>query len=476
MADSLAPMLGRTLLVTLAVALAPAATLAQDSRPREAADPRTAVAARGKNDTSLRADRLEALLLERYAHSASGNDLLELLVKSRVLEELAESAGLRIREADVDALWKRLDRDARAAGSADGLLSEIRRRGLSVAAFREYLRLSLIQERLTRRALELDGDAPVSGAQQEIWLRQELDRRGLERYPPPWENGLVARCGALSISTAEFGTFLRQRLEPESVRESAWHLMLARTLAERMPDLSRETLERAIDVELDRRRQRHATEYPGVSFEERLAATGRSLPLLRADPSVRIAVLTRLWVDRAHGDAGLRETYENERERFDGRYGRALRTHLLMLVAGRFKNELVPRTFEEAEDRLHELIARANTREEFESLVVQFSEEPNTRKGKGDLGWVTARDPRYPQTITTALFEWLDSGGRLPENGRPLGPLRLDGGAAMLWVSELRPSPPWEELSERVHEELRRRLVEELLPFESITLVQGPAR
>jgi hypothetical protein len=34
----------------------------------------------------------------------------------------------------------------------------------------------------------------------------------------------------------------------------------------------------------------------------------------------------------------------------------------------------------------------------------------------------------------------------------------------LLWVGELQPAPAWETMRERVHNELRKRLIEETLP------------
>jgi len=103
--------------------------------------------------------------------------------------------------------------------------------------------------------------------------------------------------------------------------------------------------------------------------------------------------------------------------------------------------------------------------------VGKQSEEPNTKKQQGDLGWVTRGDERVPGELREALFHVLDTGGTIPETGRMVGPVRLASGCALLWVSERRASPAWEEMSERVHEELRRRFMADLMPLESVELL-----
>src|SRR5262249_10933841 len=141
--------------------------------------------------------------------------------------------------------------------------------------------------------------------------------------------GVHARCGEVSITRAEFAHFLTERLERDDVLETAWHLLLLQAIEKRMPDLAPEARARVIEEELARRRKKHDAEFPTVSFEQRLGATGRTLEGMRNDPSVAIAALSRLWVDRTSGPEGVRSTYEKERERFDARYGEAVHAAVL---------------------------------------------------------------------------------------------------------------------------------------------------
>jgi len=255
------------------------------------------------------------------------------------------------------------------------------------------------------------------------------------------------------------------------VRETCWHMLLQRALERRLPDLSPEARDRGIDAEIERRRAKHAAEVPGVPFEQRLGASGRTVELLREDPSTQIAALSRIWVDRAHGAKGLRETYESERAFFEGRFGRAVRTYMIFLVAGRFANDLNPRTYEMAEEELEEIRTRVGNLDDFEALATRLSEEPTTRDAEGALGWVTKGDPRIPAPLRAAVFEFLDTGGRIPTGGAGVGPVRTDAGCALLWVTEVRESPDWEVMSEHVHEELRRRLIEEAMPTSSVEIL-----
>lgn len=442
-----------------------------DSGPsgQEKADP---VIAEGRGGILVRTRELESLVLDRFALVGEGRELLDLLFKAKLLDELARKEGIEVTHSSIAARWEELDRRARAAGEK-GIVDQIERRGLGIEEFRDFLRLSIVQERLTQKALGLGDKDPVTGAQQEIWLKQEIQARGLEQLPPPWESGIVARCEALTIGTEEFARFLHARLSRQKIVETAWHLLLIKVLERRLPDLSERARTRAIETEIQRRRKAHAREYPGVTFEQRLGASGQTLETLRLDPAISIAALTRLWVDRKHGPDGLRETYEEERELFEGLYGRAAQTSLLLLVAGQFANELVPRTFGEAEKELSQLKEKAGDIADFRALVERFTEDPTGRESKGALGWVTRGDPRYPVAVREALFDFLDTGGDVPAGGLVLGPVRLEKGCTLLWISDVRESPPWEIMIEHVNEELRRRLVEEVMPFDSVKMVEG---
>jgi hypothetical protein len=433
--------------------------------------PQGAPAARGKGGLSLAREELAATALERYAHGEKGRELLDLFLKSRLLESLASQSGITVGEAEVAQRWRELEKRSQASGQT--LATEIGRKNLTSEQFREFLRLSLVQERLTRAALGLPRSAEVSGDQQEIWLAQEIQTRGFELLPPAAGlDGVLARCGEITITRNEFADFLLLRLERGELRETAWHLLLLAAIEKRMPDLSPAARARALDEEVMRRRRKHEAEFPTVTFEQRLGATGRTLDGLRRDPSVAIAALSRAWVDRTAGPEGVRSTFEAERALFEGRYGEAVRAALFFLVAGRFVNDLCPRTFERAEEELRKHAERVRSEQDFGELAARLSEEPGTKKQQGSLGWVTRGDARVPPELREALFRVLETGGTIPAGGRLVGPVRLSTGAALLWLSERRASPSWEEMSERVHEELRRRFLEELMPLESVELLQ----
>ena len=429
-------------------------------------------AARGEGVTLAWAD-FDRLLVMRYAMSEDGRAALKQLVRARLLDRLARESRLEIGPAEVEARWRELDREARAGGEPDGLAAALAAQGVDEQVFREFLRLAMVQEILSRRALGLPPERPVNAEQQEMWLDQIVTQRGSESPPPPWPDGVAARCGDVTLSVRDYTLFLRTQLDPELLREACYQMLLERKARARMPDLSAEALEGALDAELARRRAETAADprYKGLSYEQILSAQGVLLEGLREDPALVTAALAHLWVERTYGEEGLRRVYAEERAWFDGRFGEFREVRAVFLRAAVLKNQVNPRSLEEAEQQLARLGQRVGSPEDFERLVREHSEDPGSKEKGGLLGWVPKGDERVPEAIRLAAFS---DAGRPVGQGRLVGPVRLPGGVALLWIGATRPAPGWDVMREEVHRELRRRFLEESLPRESVVTYLDP--
>ena len=440
------------------------------------------LAARAGGET-LGFDELDALLLDRHGRSQEGREALLHLLKSEVLASLEKSHRLQIAPARIEARWKELDEEARANGDAGGVEAMLRRSGVEPDVFRRFLRLSIVQETLARRALGIPEDRPVSGEQQEMWLEGVLAERGTEELDPARSNGLLLRSGDVEISRTEFGAHLRTQADAPDVRDACYQLLLLKKMQARLPDISSDAVGRAVDEEVERRKREAESDprYKGLPFEQLLGAQGMSIDTLRRDPSVRIASLARLWVARHFDDTRLREVYLTERERYDSLFGEALELSALILRAGRVKNELVPRTFEEADTVLRSLAAEIRSRADFERLARTRSEDPDSRERAGLLGYLTRADPRVPAPMRAAAFAALDSGKFTPgataddPRARLVGPVQTLVGSALIWIGDRRPAPTWDMMAVHVRSEQRREFVEQLLrPEEVETFLDVP--
>ena len=135
--------------------------------------------------------------------------------------EIPTTLSLEVTPAQVEARMRELDAQVRASGEAGGLEAYIEAQGVDRAVFSEFLRLGMVQETLARRALGLPPDRPINAEQQEMWLDQVVVQRGTLMPPPPWDDGVAARCGDLAVSVRDYTLFLRTQLPVETLRDTA---------------------------------------------------------------------------------------------------------------------------------------------------------------------------------------------------------------------------------------------------------------
>lgn len=443
------------------------------ARDAGAAPSAARVVARGAGaEVSL--SQLEALLMERKGMSDEGRRALEEMLKARVVADIAKDSGIEVSDREVEALFSDLDRQTRASNPKSGLLQELEKRGISVDQFIELLRLSIVQEQLTRKALGIPEERRASGEEQELWLQQQMAARGLERPAPPWEDGLVAICGSVSIDTQEFGEFLRVSLPENDVVDAAWHLLLVDALERKLIDLAPAVLAEAVDAEFARRQREHLAAYPEIPYAQRLGVQGRTLDGVHYGVSVRIAALTRLWVDRENGEEGLRRAYTTERQYFDGLFGRSVECYLIFLRAAKFVNTLNQRNFGDAHRQLNEYRANIATLDDFKALCVKYSENTESRTRQGALGFIASGTPSVPHEMRQAIFGYVDS-NEIGE-GVMIPNVQINDGVGLLWLESLRPAPTWEVMQERVHNELRKRLINSILPRTAVELLPIPPK
>lgn len=424
-------------------------------------------------DVVLTWAEFDTLLLDRHGQTETGKQALAHLLRAKVLDRLAAESKLVVPPAEVERRWKEMEGDLVRTGQAKSLSEYLRANRVSEARFREFLRLGIVQEQLSRAALGVPANRTINAEQQEMWLDQILQQRGTQFLVAPWTDGVVARCGDVAVKVPEFLEHLKGQVADEDIREDCYQALLAKRARARMPDLAGEGYARAIEAELERRRAEAKADprMQGATFEQVLGAQGLTLEALRRDPAIAIAALATLWIERTYGEDGLRRVYTEEREWFDTRFGEARELRVLFLRGALYKNELNPRTFDEAEKELGRLRTQATDVAGFEKLVKLRSEDTGTRDRGGLIGFVSPGEEAVPQELRLAVFS-----GPRNEAEHCVGPVRLGNpsGAALVWVGARRPSPGWEEMRGRVHNELRRRFVESSLSQdEVVTYLDG---
>lgn len=438
-----------------------------------AAKAQDAFAARA-GDTTVSWEELDNLIYVRHANSPEGHEALKHLLKTRLLDLLADESGLVVTEKEIDALWRETEDSLRDAGQGE-LPELLADQGMSPKEFREFLRLGVVQRTLARRALGIADDQPISGELQETWLENLIVERGLVEPPPPWKDGIVIRCGTLAITEEDYIQTLRYRIEPAPLRQGMEQILLEKRLRARMPDLSEKAIEKAVHEELVRRRTNVLADprYKGIGYDELMKAKGILIDYWPQDASLRVAALTRIWVERRYSEEDLRRTYQDEREYFDGNFGESIDTWVLFLRAGVLKNEFITRTFDEAERELFEITRAVRSSDDFELVVLEHSDASKSRELRGHVGYVTRLGSTLPAILRDEIFRCVDEGSYKPDLGpkdrrRLTHAIRTSEGVALCWLGDRKPTPAWDEMVIHVHTELRSRVQDDSLDTKSV--------
>lgn len=417
-------------------------------------------------DTVLTWDELDEVILARRAMSKEGRENLRHMAQVELLDVLGRQNGLSASDEEVEAQLRQIQAQLAASGEKTSFGDLLKEKRVTLAEFRRLLRLASVQETLTRRALGLKDGDEVTGEQQQIWIDDALLQREYEEFNPPWSDGVVARCADFTITQDEFLRSLRMRLSDETLREDSWQLLLVKRMRARMPDLAPEKLAKAVAEELQRRRDdtKRDPRYKGVSYESLLATQGVLVDRIERDPGVLVGALSKLWVERSYDDAALQRVYKDERELFDGAYGAAVDTSMIFLRAAHFKNEFVPRTFAEADQKLRDVRARVRTLEAFRLAAKEISEDAQTKDAQGAMGYLTARTTKVPAEVQAEIAAAVGTDASASAEACLVGPVRVPNGCVLLWFGLRRPAPAWDTMAHHVRTELRRRFVEEVLP------------
>lgn len=457
-------------LLSLVGAAAPAR---QEPVPEE---PVICAQARG---TTLELKELDELLILRHARSPRGREILQHLLEGRMVDAVARERGVTAQESEIQARVATLEEQVKESGQAESLEEYLKASGVDPSVFLEYMRLAVLQERLTRLAVGIGEGVNVTGEQQRAWLEEEIATRGVTEEEPPFKRGIVLTCPPVQIKTSEFLGHLRTQLATEELKDACYHLLLARRIRDRMPDLAPAEIGRAVQAEVTRRREAAEADpsYAGISFERLLASQGLTPASLAKDPSVLIAALSGLYVDRVYGEEGLRAAYNTEREYFDGHYGESLGVRVLFLRAARFTNEFIPRTFEMAEEEMRQMLSVVESEEEF-IAVSEGRSEAQGDLAEGALHWMPKLDRQVRAALVAEAFDRWGGLTELPEDPgeRILGPQRTSKGCVLLWLSGRRPAPAWELMSQQVRQDLRRRFVEDTLKPSDVVMSDAGER
>jgi hypothetical protein len=415
---------------------------------------------------------LDALMLARHALGPVAEEPLAFLAQSALIERLGREAGIEITAAQIEARYTELDRLTREGGVEGGLSGHLEREGVARADFLEALRDQLVLAELTRRALRLPADRTVPDSDQAVFLEQQMSGRSIEPLPRPWKDDVVARFGDIDILGKDLAARLRNVLGRDKVRDALFQLALAARVERECKDLPREVREAALTLEIAQRRADAESDprYQGVSFDALLSAQGLDPAAYASDPSVRIAALSTLVVDTRYAGDKLEQAYLAEKEWFDGQFGESIEASILFAVTSVKPDGIVIHlTREQARARLADIAAISETKTAFAATVAKVRQDESDGIVASDLGRVQRTNARLDAELRETIFRLHSEGVRGTS-----APVDLSTGVAVFFIGEHRPTPPFAELRDYVHTELRRRLLVGLLPAEELATYVDP--
>lgn len=452
----------------VAPAAAPAAALAPVARERVDSGE---VAAQFGTDVVTWAE-LDALVLGRHALGPLAEEPLTFLAQAALIEKLGREAGITITRAQVDARFAELDQRTRAEGIDGGLVGHLERTGVARADFLAALEDQLTLAELTRRALGLRADQAVPEHEQQMFLDEQMQGRQIERLTRPWQDDVVARFGDIDIKGRDLAARLRNVLGRDKVRDALFQLALAARVERECRDVPPEARSAAIELEIAQRRTEAEADqrYQGISFDALLRAQGLDPQTYGTDPSVRIAALSTLVIDRRHPGAKLEEAYLAEKEYFDGNFGESIRALIVFAAANDQPDGIVKFTREQARVRLREIAAQNTSEPAFAATAARLQQDAGDGIAASDLGRVYRTNQRIDTELRDVVFRLHAEGVRGTS-----APVELSTGVGLFFIGEHRPTPPFADLAPQVHTELRRRLLVGLLPVrELVTYLDAP--
>lgn len=441
--------------------------------------------------TEISFAELDPILLERHGLRPEGEDVLKRLLNSEILRSIAVDKGVTITDAMASARILELDKLLLAQGLEGGLARQLVENDVDPDIFRESLVLSLMQEELVRLSLGLaEGERPGVGPQN-AWMDTTLAARDTHYFNDPFPtdpSAPVAKSDEIVITMDAFQKRLRDELPRPFVEQAITQLVLQKRMRAEAGAIDAALWDAAIDLEIDRRRERH-NQNPttqGVTYEQLLDAQGLSISALRRDPAVIVTALTSVlaWREsedkaRAAGstetgealrDVGRRLIYEEEQELFDNAFGAKLKLASCVLQSKAVPDEVVSRSTKEAMDYLKRLAPGIPDREGFELIVKQISEDVNAKQTKGELGWFGRGGSPMPQSILDLVFAYWEA----KQTPGVAGPIEIPGGVAIFWVGPYRPAPEWDVMSQAVQTELQARCLNNALPGAGLQIFRDP--
>ncbi len=381
-----------------------------------------------------------------------GQEALIHLLQIDVVQIEAERRKLKANETEVQRQMAVAERSAEEEGfDFDATLA---RRGMNRTDLLELLRTASLHAALVRQDLKLAADAIPSAEQQAAWTQQRVEALLAEANAHP---GLVLDVPPYRITVQELGATIRIALHPKRLREHIQQWVLQQWL-EKWGNAQGLVVDDAVrQAELDWRADRVAKNpvFAGATYEVLLSAQGSSVEAVRQSEELRAAAWLRLYSRQRFDDAWFAIQSQKRAKDMDAEFGETRQVAWLLLRATENPADPLDLSFAQAAEELRKYKDEAADSEAFLKLAGELSEDENSRRRKGLLGWIHATEPGVDPAVCATASKL--------QAGVISDPVRTAEGQALVLVLEIRPRPEEAAFRALVRRGQHQALREEIL-------------
>lgn len=373
----------------------------------------------------------------KYGKREEGQGAQKHLLERALVEREAAQRGRAIAEEAVSQKLAELT----ASLGQDGLEKELREKQLAREDFLTLLRISMLHERMTQEDLGLGPAEKPSPEQLQLWITDRMKKAADIPAPSP----------------QALGRTIRTLIGKKNTRGAILDLVGVRLLEGRAREAGVTIAEGDVDEEIAKRRAKISADprYEGVNFEELLKTQGLTLADLKQSPALRAGMLLER-ITRANWPAErLAAEYTKDKSRWDGIYGESRKVSWILVRGAATPNQLTRRSLDEAAREAETMRGRINSLEDFQRMAKIYSEDDRSKAQGGEIGFVHRQEPQSDAALLQAIAD--------AKANSLVGPVRLQNGAAILWVGETKPAPSEKELLEKILEEKRGAYYEEMM-------------
>lgn len=372
-------------------------------------------------------------LARRHRGKQLGKNALDHLVNKLIVELEAKKRELDVPGSEVDKRLALVEKQLKAQGKGS-LAAFLAKRWMTIDEFREMSRLSLLNEKLTRKDLGLGPTDRITSSQYALWSKEMQGRYAVVTDANSLPADTAARLKDHTITLMELGGEMARNLNAKDRRSILQQMAAYRLLRREAKKLGVEVTAANIEAEVAKRRALFARDpkFKGVTLEDFLHLQGRTLSDFENGEAFRAQLYVSLIGEHKFSTAKLESEYTTNPSLWAGRVGVSRRVFRIVFRVTKDRNA------DQTRDLCNKIAAKIKDLKTFQLYAQRLSEDLVTAKRAGDIGDLHRNQPHYSEALLSAAFA-------LPV-GRVSQPIVEPDVVSLLFVTEVKPAPKGKEL------------------------------